>query len=54
MATNLERMNGINTGGLGDTLENLGANIIRYGLVIILLWVGALKFTASKPKAFKV
>lgn len=27
------------------TLENLGAGLIRYGLVIILLWVGALKFT---------
>ena len=26
MATNLERMDGMNTGGLGDTLENLGAN----------------------------
>ena len=53
MATNVERMDGMNTGGLGDTLENLGANIIRYGLVIILLWVGALKFTAYEAEAIQ-
>jgi len=40
-------------GGLGDTLENLGENIIRYGLVIILLWVGALKFTAYEAEGIQ-
>jgi uncharacterized membrane protein YkgB len=27
-------------------LESVGATVMRYGLVVILLWVGALKFTA--------
>ncbi len=33
-------------GRAGRTLEGVGAGILRYGLVIILLWIGALKFTA--------
>ncbi len=53
MATNVERMEHTHAGGLGDTLENLGANIIRYGLVIILLWVGALKFTAYEAEGIQ-
>ena len=53
MATNVERMEHTHTGGLGDTLENLGANIIRYGLVVILLWVGALKFTAYEAEGIQ-
>jgi len=39
--------------GLGYNLENLGAIIIRYGLVIILLWVGALKFTAYEAEGIQ-
>ncbi|MBA3242180.1 MAG: DUF417 family protein, partial [Acidobacteria bacterium] len=38
---------------LGDTLESVGAKIIRYGLVIILLWVGALKFTAYEAEGIQ-
>jgi len=53
MATNVERMEHTHTGGLGETLENLGANVIRYGLVIILLWVGALKFTAYEAEGIQ-
>lgn len=30
----------------GVMLERLGAVLIRYALVIVLLWVGSLKFTA--------
>ncbi|HEV2495077.1 MAG TPA: DUF417 family protein [Terriglobia bacterium] len=30
------------------TLETVGANFTRYGLVIVLLWIGALKFTAAE------
>ena len=29
-------------------LEGFGANFTRYGLVIVLLWIGALKFTAAE------
>ncbi len=38
---------------LGYTLENVGAKVIRYGLVIILLWVGALKFTAYEAEGIQ-
>jgi len=53
MATNVEHIENTNTEGLGYTLENIGANIIRYGLVIILLWVGALKFTAYEAEGIQ-
>ncbi len=39
--------------GWGYTLENIGANVIRYGLVIVLLWVGALKFTAYEAEGIQ-
>jgi len=52
MATNVERMD-IAQSDWGLTLENLGANIIRYGLVVILLWVGALKFTAYEAEGIQ-
>ena len=29
-------------------LEMVGANFTRYALVIVLLWIGALKFTAAE------
>lgn len=34
-------------------LENAGSAIIRYGLVIILLWVGLLKFTSYEAEGIK-
>lgn len=36
--------------GLADTLETLGAKVLRYGLVAVLLWVGVLKFTAYEAE----
>jgi len=52
MATTMDR-----TGIAGDntaaTLENVGANVIRYGLVVILVVVGALKFTAYEAEAIQ-
>lgn len=53
MATNAERLEHTNAGGWGDTLENIGASVIRYGLVVILLWVGALKFTAYEAEGIQ-
>ncbi len=35
-------------------LEGLGVLLLRYALVIILLWVGALKFTAYEAEAIQV
>ncbi|WP_373517800.1 YkgB family protein [Pricia sp.] len=37
----------------GFKLKNIGEIIIRYGLVIILLWVGALKFTTYEAEGIK-
>lgn len=36
-----------------STMQRIGEYIIRYGLVIILLWVGALKFTQYEAEAIK-
>ena len=50
MATTIDRVDSNTT---GYKLENIGANIIRYGLVIVLLWVGALKFTAYEAEGIQ-
>jgi len=41
------------TDSLGRTLANLGEIVIRYGLVVVLVWVGALKFTAYEAEGIK-
>lgn len=53
MATNVERVNMAEQSGWALMLENVGANVIRYSLVIILLWVGALKFTAYEAEGIQ-
>ena len=53
MVTRAEDMGHTNADGLGLTLENIGTIIIRYGLVIILLSVGALKFTAYEAEGIQ-
>ena len=53
MVTRTENIGNANADGLGYTLENVGANVIRYGLVIILLSVGALKFTAYEAEGIQ-
>lgn len=53
MATNAEHIEHTHNDGLGFTLENIGANVLRYGLVIILLVVGALKFTAYEAEGIQ-
>ncbi len=40
--------------GWGRRLEGAGALLLRYGLVTILLWVGALKFTAYEAEAVEM
>ena len=53
MATRVETIEHADTNGWGYTLENIGAYVIRYGLVIVLLWVGALKFTAYEAEGIQ-
>jgi len=53
MATSMnriERVGRIESNPWGATLEGIGEKIIRYGLVVILLWIGALKFTAYEAE----
>ncbi len=51
MATNMMETNG--TAAPGHTLERIGAGVIRYGLVAVLLWVGLLKFTAYEAEGIQ-
>lgn len=53
MVTRTDTLSRSDTGSLGFTLENIGGKIIRYGLVIILLAVGALKFTAYEAEGIQ-
>jgi len=41
------------THSTGRTLENVGALVSRYGLVVVLVWVGALKFTAYEAEGIE-
>ena len=34
-------------------LEKVGAFVIRYGLVLVLVWIGAMKFTAYEAEGIK-
>ncbi len=43
------KMNGRRDKGRGQSLERIGSVILRYGLVLELLWIGSLKFTMYEP-----
>jgi len=34
-------------------LERIGAHALRYGLVLVLVWIGAMKFTAYEAEAIQ-
>lgn len=53
MATRIETIERADISGWGHTLEKIGSNVLRYGLVIVLLWVGALKFTAYEAEGIQ-
>ena len=38
---------------LGDRAEALGGHALRYGLVLILLWIGGMKFTAYEAEGIR-
>jgi uncharacterized membrane protein YkgB len=44
---------GFNSAYLGDRLRAAGANATRYGLVVVLLWIGGMKFTAYEAEGIK-
>jgi hypothetical protein len=33
-------------------IEDLGKEIVRWGLVVVLAWIGGMKFTAYERRAF--
>ncbi len=41
------------THSTGRTLENVGALVSRYGLVVVLVWVGALKFATYEAEGIE-
>jgi uncharacterized membrane protein YkgB len=38
---------------MGDVLKATGTNVSRYGLVIVLLWFGGMKFTAYEAEGIR-
>jgi uncharacterized membrane protein YkgB len=38
---------------MGDHLKSIGLQVSRYGLVIVLLWIGGMKFTAYEAEGVK-
>ncbi len=38
---------------MGDHLRMVGMHVARYGLVIVLLWIGAMKFTAYEAEGIR-
>jgi uncharacterized membrane protein YkgB len=38
---------------MGDRLRVIGMHVARYGLVIVLLWIGGMKFTAYEAEGIK-
>ena len=38
---------------MGDRLRMLGTHVARYGLVIVLLWIGGMKFTAYEAEGIR-
>ena len=38
---------------MADRLEKLGIHVTRYGLVVVLLWIGGMKFTAYEAEGIQ-
>ncbi len=49
-----DTMNGMRTDGRGQSLERIGALVLRYGLVMMLVWIGALKFAKYEADGVKM
>lgn len=53
MATTTNPKASMQVHSAGRILEDIGHGVIRYGLVVVLLWIGALKFTAYEAEGIK-
>src|SRR3954453_3406902 len=38
---------------MGDRLKSIGMHVARYGLAIVLLWIGGMKFTAYEAEGIR-
>ena len=38
---------------MGDRLKSIGIHLARYGLAIVLLWIGGMKFTAYEAEGIR-
>lgn len=38
---------------MSESLKSVGLNVTRYGLVVILLWIGGMKFTAYEAEGIR-
>lgn len=38
---------------MSDRLKSIGLNVSRYGLVVVLLWIGGMKFTAYEAEGIR-
>ena len=38
---------------MGERLNAIGTHVARYGLVVVLLWIGGMKFTAYEAEGIK-
>lgn len=38
---------------MSDRLQKIGTHVTRYGLVVVLLWIGGMKFTAYEAEGIK-
>ena len=38
---------------MAERLKGIGTHITRYGLVIVLLWIGGMKFTAYEAEGIR-
>ncbi|MEO5903779.1 MAG: DUF417 family protein [Gemmatimonadaceae bacterium] len=49
-----DTMNGVRSDGRGQSFERIGSLILRYGLVMMLVWIGALKFAKYEADGVKM
>ena len=52
-ATTKTHTAGFNPELLSEKLRALGTHVTRYGLVIVLLWIGGMKFTAYEAEGIQ-
>jgi uncharacterized membrane protein YkgB len=47
------KLRGFDRQTMGEVLKATGTNVSRYGLVIVLLWIGGMKFTAYESESIR-